>query len=501
MMMLRRGRPCLLLLALIHVLVLLPVPTFAQTQDVNKSKFCDAEILATCPRETLIPFEEFSSSFPVIRYCLRPENGGFVPVTHETCKTVVGGTWTVRPDWAARNETYTLEEQYTCMVCTALNASALSSDKSEVWIVSLSKGSSYSLKAFKGMSQRLGDIRLDQLIVSEAGYPYLFAYTTFSRVQNLVSASRYVLTAQPLPAELKISPRVTDPASLLAVASSVSSSPLSAEEIGNSTATLSIRTLISSQMDTIRRAAEHDHGLRAIHKALGLSLPDHMRVPPPPQNAAPEDVGVVVSHNDNYEGGSSGSSSSTNSGCEGCTVKATGDGNYVISSIPITATAEAAVNISHALASALVIDLGVRFELFNKESAFLLQSGANSTGMGPGGQKGSTWLWDHGLTGEGEVVGVVDTGLDLSSCFFHDSMHPLDFQLESVPELEWPVPVFQSDEHRKIREYFAYADGTEGVDGGHGTHICGSVAGYPAEMAVSSKGYAFKGAAWAGKLL
>ena len=29
-------------------------------------------------------------------------------------------------------------------------------------------------------------------------------------------------------------------------------------------------------------------------------------------------------------------------------------------------------------------------------------------------------VWDHGLRGEGEVVAIGDTGLDLDSCFFHD---------------------------------------------------------------------------------
>ena len=423
----------------------------------------------------------------------------------------------MRPEWAARNETYSLEEQYTCTVCAALNASALSPDEAGVWVVSLSNSTSYHLKDFAAWGQRLGDIRLDQLIVSEAGHPYLFAFAPYSKIQNLMHASRYVLAAQPLPNELKISPRVTDPASLLAAASSPSPSPSSSDSVpsmeggmeeSKATATLSIRTLISSHKDTTRRAAHYDHGLRAIHKALGLSLPKHMqaqkeaRAPPPSQDAPPEDVGVVITHNDNHQGSSSSSSSSnsSNSGCEDCTVEATGDGGYIVSSVPIRATAEVAANISQALASAFVIDLAVRYELFNKEASFLLQSGTNSTG-GPGGRKGSTWLWDHGLTGEGEVIGVADTGLDVKSCFFHDSEHPVDFQLENVPDLMAPVPVFQSEKHRKIREYFAYADGREGVDSGHGTHVCGSAVGYPAEMPMSSKGYAFRGAAWGGTFL
>lgn len=51
-----------------------------------------------------------------------------------------------------------------------------------------------------------------------------------------------------------------------------------------------------------------------------------------------------------------------------------------------------------------------------------------------------------------------------------------------------------------IHRYFAYADTREGTAAGHGTHICGSLAGYPAEMAASSLAYQYRGAAFAARL-
>ncbi|GFH32022.1 uncharacterized protein HaLaN_31169, partial [Haematococcus lacustris] len=37
-----------------------------------------------------------------------------------------------------------------------------------------------------------------------------------------------------------------------------------------------------------------------------------------------------------------------------------------------------------------------------------------------GGARGYHPLWEAGLDGAGQLVGVVDTGLDMGSCFFWD---------------------------------------------------------------------------------
>jgi len=71
--------------------------------------------------------------------------------------------------------------------------------------------------------------------------------------------------------------------------------------------------------------------------------------------------------------------------------------------------------------------------------------------------RGEVGEW-NGMTGLGEVVGVADTGMDIHHCFFEDT-----------------EPVGAS--HRKIRSYEGYADTVEEA-GGHGTHVCGTIAGY-----------------------
>ena len=77
-------------------------------------------------------------------------------------------------------------------------------------------------------------------------------------------------------------------------------------------------------------------------------------------------------------------------------------------------------------------------------------------------QSGSTSdfrFWDAGLRGEGEVVGVADSGIDMRSCMFRDDSHP-------TPQ---PFPTgttYSNRQHRKVIQYVAHADGDEGVSGG-----------------------------------
>jgi len=67
-------------------------------------------------------------------------------------------------------------------------------------------------------------------------------------------------------------------------------------------------------------------------------------------------------------------------------------------------------------------------------------------------------VWERGLTGEGQIVGVADTGVDYSHSAFRD------------PE-DNPI----GPEHRKIVNYVEYAGDYDGH--GHGTHVSGSIAG------------------------
>jgi subtilisin family serine protease len=64
------------------------------------------------------------------------------------------------------------------------------------------------------------------------------------------------------------------------------------------------------------------------------------------------------------------------------------------------------------------------------------------------------------LTGEGEVIAVVDSGVDMFHPFFYDPANPRAF----------------SARHRKIVAYEAIADDSD-MESGHGTHVCGIAAG------------------------
>ncbi|KAJ9470383.1 Serine protease/ABC transporter B family protein tagC [Diplonema papillatum] len=73
------------------------------------------------------------------------------------------------------------------------------------------------------------------------------------------------------------------------------------------------------------------------------------------------------------------------------------------------------------------------------------------------------------LSGEGHVVGVMDTGIDHDHCFFRDD--------------DVPTPIDKlSPKHRKIVKYVSADDSEAGrgdhdSSGGHGTHVAGTIAG------------------------
>lgn len=77
-------------------------------------------------------------------------------------------------------------------------------------------------------------------------------------------------------------------------------------------------------------------------------------------------------------------------------------------------------------------------------------------------------VWDEGITGEGQVVNVLDSGIRMSHNFYHDS----DVSLNTWGD--YPT-------HRKVIGYkattLAGPDFGDDLVIGHGTHTCGSVAG------------------------
>eukprot|EP00624_Nannochloropsis_granulata_P006923 evm.model.NODE_5473_length_17566_cov_15.304053.1 len=86
----------------------------------------------------------------------------------------------------------------------------------------------------------------------------------------------------------------------------------------------------------------------------------------------------------------------------------------------------------------LSIQARVSYSLQNDQASWIIQSGDAATHARP--------LWDLGLTGEGELIGVADTGLDDESCFFYDSARG------RVERSGWEAPVTDT-EQRKVVQY------------------------------------------------
>ena len=66
-------------------------------------------------------------------------------------------------------------------------------------------------------------------------------------------------------------------------------------------------------------------------------------------------------------------------------------------------------------------------------------------------------LWQHGLNGSGQIIGIGDTGVDYDNCFFRD-----------------PAYAAPTSNHRKIVAYRTIGTARMGDSvNGHGTHTSG----------------------------
>ena len=109
------------------------------------------------------------------------------------------------------------------------------------------------------------------------------------------------------------------------------------------------------------------------------------------------------------------------------------------------------------------------YRLLNDASAWVGQSGLDA------GQ--ATPVFDNGLRGEGQVIGVLDTGLDADMCFFRDDgagLPPVNVGLGAGT----PDPT----QRKVIIVNFLWTgdnpgDPTDWDSNGHGTHVAGSAAG------------------------
>ena len=104
-----------------------------------------------------------------------------------------------------------------------------------------------------------------------------------------------------------------------------------------------------------------------------------------------------------------------------------------------------------ALPHVLWVQRAPSFRLKNAYAKWILQSGRRPTAeaavgraFDPRGGGSGTPIFDHGLRGQGQLVGAGDTGIDIGMCFFRDMHH-------EVPV--WPKVDM---DHRKIVSYRKY---------------------------------------------
>lgn len=117
------------------------------------------------------------------------------------------------------------------------------------------------------------------------------------------------------------------------------------------------------------------------------------------------------------------------------------------------------------------VGLEGRKALINDTTIWVGQSGVN------GGQ--TTPVFDHGIHGEGQVVGIIDTGLDADMCYFRDPAQGLPPQ-----NVCNGGKVVNANERKVLAVDFLWTNecnggisNTEWDSHGHGTHVAGTVAG------------------------
>ena len=91
-------------------------------------------------------------------------------------------------------------------------------------------------------------------------------------------------------------------------------------------------------------------------------------------------------------------------------------------------------------------------------------------------------FYNHNIHGEGRVIGLSDTGIDVHSCFFMDSEHPVRYDSSS-----------NDTNHRKISLYVPFMNAVDDEQDGHGTHVAGTLVGETNEGSFSEyNGIAYK---------
>ena len=109
-------------------------------------------------------------------------------------------------------------------------------------------------------------------------------------------------------------------------------------------------------------------------------------------------------------------------------------------------------------------------------------------------------VWDHGITGTGQVVGIADTGIDYDNCLFRDESMPTPPRCSGTGHVQTSGCINAA--HRKIVTYRKFDNvDYDDYDRGHGTHVAGSVAGNAAGSSTAQvETSAYNGAAPSAKI-
>ncbi|EKX41119.1 hypothetical protein GUITHDRAFT_112852 [Guillardia theta CCMP2712] len=96
-----------------------------------------------------------------------------------------------------------------------------------------------------------------------------------------------------------------------------------------------------------------------------------------------------------------------------------------------------------------------------------------------------TSIWNRGINGSSQIIGIADTGIDYDHCFFNDPF-------ETVAKCTGKIVTYRKFSSTDYQDYY----------GGHGTHVAGSVAGnaYDADPTEMNYAGAYNGMAPGAKI-
>ncbi|CEP01612.1 hypothetical protein PBRA_008554 [Plasmodiophora brassicae] len=120
------------------------------------------------------------------------------------------------------------------------------------------------------------------------------------------------------------------------------------------------------------------------------------------------------------------------------------------------------------------VERRLRHQFLNRWARGIMANGLNVTANYQGHRDIVTW--DNGLDGQGQMVGLGDSGIDKRSCFFASRSCALD-ALQHASQGTHLFPVNVVDDSDKIAMYVPFADSSDAS--GHGTHVAGIMAGDP----------------------